>query len=81
MASFQPSASTFRKSKSAMILLSGTFNAPAVISALYRISGNPIVLMRRYGLAAKSAGALRRFKIRACRVSSKLAVSPRNAAT
>src|SRR5688572_5665126 len=38
MASFQPSASTLRSSKSAMSLLSGSFNAPAVMSALYRNS-------------------------------------------
>ena len=37
MAFIQPSASTWRSSKSAMRLLSGSFNAPAVMSALYRI--------------------------------------------
>jgi hypothetical protein len=41
MASLQPSASTWRSSKSAMSLLSGSFNAPAVMSALYRSQNGP----------------------------------------
>jgi hypothetical protein len=43
MASLQPSAPTWRNSKSAMILLSGSFNAPAVMSALYRIPSDLVI--------------------------------------
>jgi hypothetical protein len=43
MASFHPTATNSRRSKSAMILLSGSFSAPAVMSALYRISATAVL--------------------------------------